>query len=139
MRGDRRRDRTLNNRCVDDDNSPAEIFVEKIERRFRGQYRRTEITQDDDAPAVIRSGDGVRHSLKARADTSLVCATRRDDPHAFRHLTGQFDDAVRDLRTVGHDDEPYGHAAAAVRAAALSKSALDWAPGSRCPIARSPR
>ena len=88
--------------------------------------------------------DAARAAAESGADAAVVGAPGGLEAHVGGHLRGQLTHAARQGLGVGDDDEGNAHAHAAptspaARAAARRMREVDTAPGSRCPMERSPR
>ncbi len=131
------------------DEAHALGLVAHVDDGFDGHRGRAEVGQHDDAAALTVHGlqgslNGSLHEVVGGADAAVVGAPGGLEAHVGGHLRGQLTHAARQGLGVGDDDEgnAYAHAAPtspAARAAARRMREVDTAPGSRCPMERSPR
>ena len=120
-----------------------------LDDRFDGHRGRAEVGQDDDAAALALHGlqgglEGRLHKVVGGADAAVLRAPGGLEVHVGSHLGGQFTDSSGQGGRVGDDEIRNAHAHAApaspaARTAARRMREVDTAPGSRCPMERSPR
>ena len=131
------------------DETHALGLVAHVDDGFDGHRGRAEVGQDDDAAAVPVHGrkgclEGCLHAVVGRANAAVVGASGSLEVNVGGHLGGELAHAggqggrVRD----DHIRDAHAHAAPtspAARAAARRMREVETAPGSRCPMERSPR
>ena len=129
---------------VDDRDARPALVREHVERRLGGQQRGAEVAEHDHAAPWSASAIAGVHLVEAGADPVVVGAAGRDQPRPTapsarraRRLRRRSSRCARRRRC----PTPLTHRSTAgrVSAAARRSSAVDCAPGSRCPIERSPR
>ena len=124
-------------------------LVAHVDDGFDGHRGRAEVSQHDDATSLTVHGrkgglEGRLHEVVGRADAAVVRAPGGLEVHVGGHLGGQLTDSGGQGGRVGDDNERDAHAHAApaspaARTAARRMREVDTAPGSRCPMERSPR
>ena len=124
------------------------VRLQELHRGLRGQVPAAQVVQQHGAVTRIGLRDGGRDQVERRADGAVLQTARRGDRHRRGHLAGDVGQALAptlDCATPGQDQRSRGSLfaagdqALAAAARACSRYPVLVAPGSGCPIDRSPR